>query len=101
VGNCLVRRGGDILVTDAYIRRAGGGPRQAKPAPKEIAMRAYLQISGTLFGLIALAHALRVIQGWPVEVAGWVMPMWVSVFGFVLTGALAVWALRAAGRAKR
>jgi hypothetical protein len=64
-------------------------------------MRAYLQISGTLFGVIALAHALRLIQNWPVEVAGWVVPMWVSIFGFLLTGALAVWAFRAVRQAKR
>ena len=64
-------------------------------------MRAYLQISGTLFSLVALAHALRVFQKWPVEVAGWVLPMWVSVWGFLLTGALAVWAFRAVGQERR
>lgn len=63
-------------------------------------MRAYLQVSGTLFGVIALAHALRLIQKWPVEVAGWVVPVWVSVIGFLLTGALAVWAFRAVGRTR-
>jgi hypothetical protein len=64
-------------------------------------MRVYLQISGTLFGVVALAHAVRVVQKWPVEVAGWVLPVWVSVVGFLLTGALAVWAFRAVGQAKR
>lgn len=64
-------------------------------------MRAYLQISGTLFGVVALAHALRVIQGWRVEVGGWVLPMWVSIVGFLLTGALAVWAFRAVAQVKR
>jgi len=64
-------------------------------------MRAYLQISGTIFGVVALAHALRLVERWPVEVAGWALPMWVSVVGFFLTGALAVWAFRALGQAKR
>jgi len=64
-------------------------------------MRAYLLISGMLFGVVALAHALRVIQQWPVEIAGWALPMWVSVVGFVVTGALSFWALRAASQAKR
>lgn len=64
-------------------------------------MRAYLLISGAIFCVVALAHALRVIQQWPVEVAGWALPMWVSVVGFLLTGALAFWAFRAASQAKR
>ncbi len=63
-------------------------------------MRAYLQVSGTLFSVIALAHVFRVIQRWPVEVASWAVPMWVSVLGFLLAGALAVWAFRAVGRTK-
>ena len=28
-------------------------------------MRAYMQISGALFGIIALAHLLRVVRHWP------------------------------------
>jgi len=64
-------------------------------------MRTYCQISGTIFSVVAIAHALRVIQRWPIELAGWAVPMWVSVFGFLLTGALAVWAFRLVGQAKR
>jgi hypothetical protein len=64
-------------------------------------MRAYLQISGTLFGVVALAHVLRVAEKWPIEVGGWFVPMWVSMVGFLLTGALAIWAFRALGQGKR
>jgi hypothetical protein len=64
-------------------------------------MRAYLLISGSTFGVVALAHGLRLIQQWPVEVAAWALPMWVSAVGLVLTGALAIWAFRAASQAKR
>ena len=74
---------------------------QARFALKGNGMRAYLLISGALFGVVALAHTLRLIQRWPIEVAGWALPMRVSVVGLMLTGALSFWAFRAASQAKR
>jgi hypothetical protein len=57
-------------------------------------MRAYLQISGTLFGLIALAQVLRLFRHWPIDLAGHMVPLWVSWLGLLLAGGLSVWALR-------
>jgi hypothetical protein len=57
-------------------------------------MRAYLQISSAVFGLIALGHLLRLVRHWPVEMAGQSIPTGVSVVALVLTAALSVWALR-------
>ncbi len=57
-------------------------------------MRAYLQISGALFGLIALGHLLRLLRHWPVDLAGNTVPLWASWVGLVLAGGLSVWALR-------
>jgi len=57
-------------------------------------MRAYLQISGTLFGLIALGHLLRLFRHWPVDLARHMVPLWASWVGLVLAGGLSVWALR-------
>jgi hypothetical protein len=57
-------------------------------------MRAYLQISGTLFGLMALGHLLRLFRRWPVDLAGHMVPLWASWAGLVLAGGLSVWALR-------
>jgi hypothetical protein len=57
-------------------------------------MRAYLQISGALFGIIAVAHLLRLVRHWPIDLAGHVVPLWVSWLGLVLAGALSIWALR-------
>ena len=59
-------------------------------------MRAYLRISGTLFGLIAVGHVLRLARHWQVELAGYAVPLWVSWLGLVLAGGLSVWALRLA-----
>jgi len=57
-------------------------------------MRAYLQISGALFGLIALAHLFRIIRHWPIDLAGYTVPLWASWLGFLITGGLSIWALR-------
>jgi hypothetical protein len=43
-----------------------------------------------IFALVAIAHLLRLIFGVPVMVAGWPIPSWISVFGFVVPGALSV-----------
>ena len=57
-------------------------------------MRAYLQISSALFGLIALAHLHRLFRHWPIDLAGHLVPLWVSWLGLLLAGGLTIWALR-------
>ena len=57
-------------------------------------MRAYLQISGALFGLIALAHLHRLLRHWPVDLAGHMVPLWASWVGLLLAGGLSIWAFR-------
>lgn len=57
-------------------------------------MRAYLRISSTVFGLIALAHLLRLLRHWPAQIAGQSVPTWASVVAVVLTAGLSVWAIR-------
>jgi membrane associated rhomboid family serine protease len=46
--------------------------------------------AAVLFGLIALIHLLRLIQGWPVLVNGMAVPAWVSVVGLIVGLGLAV-----------
>jgi hypothetical protein len=64
-------------------------------------MMYYLRISGTLFGLIALGHLLRLLFRWPAEVGHWVVPFWFSLIGLLLPAALSIWALRLAGQVHR
>jgi hypothetical protein len=59
-------------------------------------MRAYLRISGALFGFIALGHLFRLFQHWPVNLAGHLVPLWVSWIGVILAGGLSLWAVRLA-----
>ncbi|HXH71205.1 MAG TPA: hypothetical protein VNI58_00100 [Mariprofundaceae bacterium] len=57
-------------------------------------MRAYLQISGAIFAVVALAHVVRLVMGWTVQVAGLAIPMWLSGVAIVATVTLSVWAFR-------
>ena len=55
-------------------------------------MRTYLVVSAVLFGAVALAHLLRLIYGWPVQIGAEGVPLWLSVIGLVVAGGLCAWA---------
>jgi len=55
-------------------------------------MKTYVVISGALFGLIALLHAVRLVLHWPAQVGSWDVPFWVSWLGILLPGGLCIWA---------
>ncbi len=57
-------------------------------------MKAYLGISGTIFGLIALLHVLRLVLDWPAQIGTWAVPFWVSWLAILLSGGLCIWAFR-------
>ena len=63
-------------------------------------MRTYIQITGVVFAIVALAHVVRLVLDWPVQMAGWVVPIWISWIGILVAGALCVWAFRVVGRAR-
>ena len=54
----------------------------------------YCVVSGALFSLVALAHLLRIAFGLAVQVDAYTVPMALSWVGFVVPGALAIWAFR-------
>jgi hypothetical protein len=60
--------------------------------------RSYLVTSGSLFGVVALLHLLRVANGWDVAVGPWSISMGVSWVGTIVPAILSVWALRLASR---
>jgi hypothetical protein len=57
-------------------------------------MRRYELVSGVFFSLLALVQLIRVVLGWPVQVAAVTVPVWASVLAFLVAGSLAVWAFR-------
>ena len=52
----------------------------------------YLRLSGSIFGLVAFLHLVRLIFGWHTQVGVWTVPFWLSWGGLVGAGALGIWA---------
>jgi hypothetical protein len=60
--------------------------------------RSGLRAAGILFGLVMIAHLLRIFLGVDVQIGGRVMAMWPSWVAAVITGALAIWMWRLAAQ---
>ena len=54
----------------------------------------YCAASGVLFSLVAIIHLLRIVYGMSIQVDGYVIPMFVSWVGLIVTVCLAFWAFR-------
>jgi hypothetical protein len=54
-------------------------------------MKPAVRVTLVFLGLVALLHLLRLLIGVGVTVDGVALPMWVSLFGVLGPGALAVW----------
>ena|SRR5438034_1883861 len=63
------------------LLRGSYHPRMKKP---------FTTIAIGLFVLIALLHVVRLLFQWEVAVNGVIIPLWVSLIGFIISGALAV-----------
>jgi hypothetical protein len=50
---------------------------------------AFLLVISSIFALIALLHALRLVYGWKVTIGEWTVPIWVSWAGLLIAGYLA------------
>ena len=57
-------------------------------------MRAYLRISGVVFGVITLLHILRLLLHWSAQIADWAVPTWISRIAILGAAALCTWAFR-------
>ncbi len=55
----------------------------------------YCCVSGIVFSVVALAHLLRIINTMSIHVDDYMVPMWVSWIGLIVTAGLAAWAFRA------
>lgn len=58
--------------------------------------RLYLLISATMFTIVALAHAARVILSLPITIGTYSVPMALSWGGIIWPGFLAFWGFMAA-----
>jgi hypothetical protein len=62
-------------------------------------LKRYLMMAGAIFVLVALAHLVRALMDWPIVIAGWIVPIWLSWLAFVIAGALGYVGLSLAKRA--
>jgi hypothetical protein len=63
-------------------------------------MKSFATLAIAIFILIAVVHLLRLVYGWEVTVNSVVIPMWVSVVGLLIAGALAYFLWREAYKSK-
>jgi hypothetical protein len=61
-------------------------------------VRAYLLVSGCLFGLIAVLQLIRAVRQVPVTLGSTSVPVALSWVAVIVTGSLSAWALRLASR---
>jgi hypothetical protein len=54
-------------------------------------MKSYIAISAIIFALVAIAHLMRIAQGWQVQVGEMGVAMSVSWVALALSVVLAVW----------
>ena len=61
-------------------------------------MKPFTTIAVAFLALVAIIHLFRLVAGWEVIVAGFVIPVWWSGFGLIIPGALALMVWREAHR---
>jgi len=59
-------------------------------------MKPFTTVAVVIFSIIAVVHLLRLFFHWQVTVNGAIVPIWVSIPGFIITGVLAIMLLREA-----
>jgi len=55
---------------------------------------AYPLVSGIVFGIVAVLQLIRAVNQWPVHIASFAAPVWVSWIAAAITGGLCFWAFR-------
>jgi hypothetical protein len=58
--------------------------------------RTYCLVSGTIFGVVAVLHVVRLVKDWDVEIGPIEIPRLMSVPGAIISGALATWGFQLA-----
>ena len=56
--------------------------------------KTFFMLAGIIFTLVALFHLVRIYMDWPVMIADWSVPKWVSWVGLIVAGGLALFGFR-------
>ena len=59
--------------------------------------KTFCMLAGIIFTLVALFHLVRIYMDWPVMIADWSVPKWVSWLGLIVAGGLAIFGFRFTG----
>ena len=62
-----------------------------------MARNTYRYVSGSIFGVVALAHLVRAVRAVPVQIGDSPIPIWLSWIAVIVAGALSLWAFRGRG----
>ena len=62
--------------------------------------KSFFLMAGTVFGIVAIAHLLRIVMALPVTIGGWAVPIWVSWVAVIVAGGLSTLGLRLARTAQ-
>jgi Mn2+/Fe2+ NRAMP family transporter len=54
----------------------------------------FCKLAGIIFTLVALFHLVRIYMDWPVMIADWSVPKWLSWVGLIVAGGLALFGFR-------
>jgi hypothetical protein len=60
--------------------------------------KTFVLIAGVIFAIVALAHLLRILMGWPIVIDNWTVPMWLSWIAVVIAGGLSYFGLSLVSR---
>jgi hypothetical protein len=77
-----------IVLLDYEQKAAGNLKREL------MSWKTYFLVTGIIFTLVALAHALRIYMDWPVVIADWSVPKSVSWIALIVAGGIALFAFR-------
>ena len=53
-----------------------------------------LRVAGTVFGIVAAGHLLRLATRVEVVIAGWEVPLGINALGVLIAGGLCIWLWR-------
>lgn len=56
-----------------------------------------LVVAGIIFGLVALMHLIRLSLKAEITISDKIIPMWVSIVGFIISLCLSIWMFIASG----
>ena len=51
--------------------------------------KTFVKVAATIFSVVAIFHALRLVMGWGVAIYTFEVPLWWSIIGLLLAGFLA------------